>query len=268
MVGELGTDRAAAGALPRYFGLVVLLTLPFLVVGAVSGAQVVPGVPLAGLAVVCPVLAAVVCAYRDGRGAAVRALLARSVDARRITRKAWYAPVLLLYPALLAISYLVLRLRGVAVPVPEIGPGALVLALVFFVAALGEELGWSGYAQEALLSRGWSAPVAGLLLGAFWAAWHWVALLEVGRPVAWIAWWSLGTVAQRVIMVWLFVHTGRSVFAMALFHMVLNLGWQLFPVQGSYFDQPTVAVLLAVVAIAVSVVRRPRTTAGDPHVPA
>jgi hypothetical protein len=89
-----------------------------------------------------------------------------------------------------------------------------------------------------------------------------VPLLEVGRPVSWIAWWSLGTVAERVIMVWLFVNTGRSVFAMALFHVMLNLAWQLFPVQGSYFDQPTVAVLLAVVAIGVTVVWGPRTLAG------
>jgi membrane protease YdiL (CAAX protease family) len=140
--------------------------------------------------------------------------------------------------------------------------GSLVLVLVLFVLALCEELGWSGYAQEALLRRGRPALTVGLLVGAVWAAWHWVPLLQVGRPLSWIAWWSLGTVAQRVIMVWLFVNTGRSVFAMALFHMVLNLGWQLFPVQGSYYDQPTVAVLMAVVAVVVTAGWGPRTLAG------
>jgi hypothetical protein len=82
------------------------------------------------------------------------------------------------------------------------------------------------------------------------------------RAGAAIAWWSLSTVAARVVMVWLFANTGRSVFAMALFHAVLNLGWQLFPVRGSYFDQPAVAVLMAAVALVVALLWGPRSLAG------
>jgi membrane protease YdiL (CAAX protease family) len=246
-------DRAAL----RFYVVVLLLTAPFYLLGWLSAAQLVPGVPLGGLAVVCPALAAVICTHRERGGPGVRVLLARSFDARRIARKAWYLPVLLLYPAVLAISYAVLRLRGVDVPAPQVGPTAVLLAVGFFVGALGEELGWSGYAVEALLRRR-NALTAGLLVGAGWAVWHWVPLLQVGRSPVWIAWWTLGTVAARVIMVWLFVNTGHSVFAMALFHMVLNLGWQLFPVQGSYFDQPTVAVLMAAVAVLVTLGWRTR----------
>src|SRR3954449_2784622 len=57
--GELRMpDADPAGRSPlRFFLLVFLLTVPFLVLGALNDGQIVPGVPLAGLAVVCPVLA-------------------------------------------------------------------------------------------------------------------------------------------------------------------------------------------------------------------
>jgi hypothetical protein len=57
-----------------------------------------------------------------------------------------------------------------------------------------------------------------------WAVWHWVPLLQVGWSVPWIAWWTLCSVAVRVVMVWLFVNTGRSVFAMALFRAAQHRG--------------------------------------------
>ena len=52
----------------------------------------------------------------------------------------------------------------------------------------------------------------------------------------WITWWTLATVSLRVIMVWLYLHGGASVFAVALFHATSNLSWQLFPVHGSRYD--------------------------------
>jgi membrane protease YdiL (CAAX protease family) len=236
----------------RFFVLVFLLTVPFLVVDAVSDGQIVPGVPLAGFAFVCPALAAVIRVHHERGAAGVRALLRRCVDARRV-RAVWYLPVLLLFPAVVALSYGWLRLRGVDLPAPDIALGpTLLLALGFLVGALCEELGWSGYALEPLQRR-YGALAAALLIGAVWAVWHWVSLLDVGRSVSWIAWWSLLTVAARVVMVWLYDRAGPSVFAMALFHMTLNLAWQLFPVSGSHYDQPSVAVLMAAVAVAVAV---------------
>ncbi|GAA2208061.1 hypothetical protein GCM10009850_035190 [Nonomuraea monospora] len=224
--------------------------MPFLALDALAEGQLVPGVPLAGLAVVCPAAAAAILEHRRGGGAAVRALLRRSFDFRRVPATAWYVPVLLLYPAVVVASYFVLRLTGSHVPEPSFSlTTTLLLAAGFFAAALCEELGWSGYATQPLLQR-WGVLRAGLVVGAAWAVWHWGALLQVGRSVPWIAWWSLGTVAMRLIMVWLFAHLGGSVFAMVLFHMTSNLAWQLFPVSGSHFNVPLVAVMTVVVAAA------------------
>ncbi|GIH96337.1 CPBP family intramembrane glutamic endopeptidase [Planobispora siamensis] len=243
---------ARSGKSPRaFFLLVFALTVPFLALGAVSDAQILPGIPLTGLAFVCPAVAAVVLSYREGGIAGVRALPARSSGSRRAVVKTWYLPVLLLYPAVVAASFLLLRLTGTAVPDPRISPvPTLLLVLGFLVAAWCEELGWSGYATQPLQER-WGAVRAGLILGSVWAVWHWVPLLQVQRPVSWIAWWSLNTVAARVIMVWLFNHTGRGVPAMALFHMTLNVAWQLFPVNGSHFSMPLVAALMTAVAVVV-----------------
>ncbi|MEV0353493.1 CPBP family intramembrane glutamic endopeptidase [Nonomuraea sp. NPDC050680] len=242
-----------------FFALVFLLTIPFLAFHVVSQAQILPGLPLAAFAIVCPVVAAMILEYRRGGPASVGALLRRSFDFRRIKAKGWYVPVLVLYPAVLVVSFVYLRLSGTYVPAPQISVvSALALGAGFLVGAFCEELGWSGYAVESLQER-WGAPGAALIVGTVWAVWHWAALLQAHRSVSWIAWWSLATVAARVIMVWLYNNTGRSVFTMALFHMILNLGWQLFPIQGSYFDQPSVAVIMAVVAIVIAVLWEPGT---------
>jgi hypothetical protein len=152
-----------------------------------------------------------------------------------------------------------MRWTGVPVPAPQFdGLTTIVLFLVFFVAALGEELGWSGYAIDPMQAR-WGALTASIMLGLVWAALHYIPLLQVGRSAAWIAWWSLGTVAMRVVMVWLYNNTGRSVFAMTLFHAMANLAWQLFPVQGSYFDPRIHGLIFAVIAAVVAIIWGPRT---------
>lgn len=127
----------------------------------------------------------------------------------------------------------------------------------FFVAALGEELGWSGYAIGPMQVR-WGALKASIILGVVLAAFHYVALVQAHRSVAWIAWWTLYIVAGRVIMVWIYNNTEKSVFGMALFHMMINASWQLFPVSGSYFDPRVTGLILATIAVIVVIVAKPQ----------
>ena len=98
-------------------------------------------------------------------------------------------------------------------------------------------------------------------MGLVWAVFHYVALLQAHRSLVWIAWWSLWTVALRVIIVWLYNNTGKSVFAAALFHTTINVAWQLFPIQGSFFDPRVTGAITALVAGTVVVVWGPRTLA-------
>ena len=239
--------------------LVFALSAPFWLIGAVFNLQLLPGLPLSALGAVCPLLAAMVLVHHESQRAGVVALLKRAFDFQRIPTMAWYLPMMLLMPAVSLAVYGLMRWGGSPVPAPQFHALSTVLMfLAFFAGALGEELGWSGYAIDPMQQR-WHALPASLVLGLVNALWHIVPLLQAQRPLVWIAWWCLYAVAARVLIVWLYNHTGKSVFAAALFHTTLNLSWMLFPVQGSFFDVRLAALVLSLVAvIAVVVSGQPR----------
>src|SRR5450755_4741234 len=85
--------------------LVFALSVPFWVIGALTGIQLSPGVPVAAVMFVCPATAAIILVYRRNHAAGVIALLKRSFDYQRIGAKAWYAPILLLMPGVSMFSY-------------------------------------------------------------------------------------------------------------------------------------------------------------------
>ncbi|HZK54131.1 MAG TPA: hypothetical protein VFC84_08065 [Desulfosporosinus sp.] len=53
----------------------------------------------------------------------------------------------------------------------------------------------------------------------------------------------------------------KSVFAVALFHMMFNVTWQLFPINGSYYDPRISGTIFAFVAVIIIVIWEPRTLA-------
>ncbi len=239
--------------------LVFVLSIPFWMAGTLNGLQLLPGLPVAALMFVCPVTAALILVYGENKTAGVIALLKRSFDYKRIRAKVWYAPILLLMPGAMIVSYELMRLMGVPLPTPQIPVLATAaMFITFFIAALGEELGWSVYIIDPMQDR-WRALPAGVLLGLVWAAWHIIALVQAHRSPTWIAWWCLGTAAMRVVMVWLYNNTGKSVFAVALFHTTSNVTWQLFPIHGSYYDLRVTGLIMTFVAAIVTVVWGPRS---------
>lgn len=246
---ELNTEKPNRSII-QFFLLAFALIIPFWGIGGVTGLELLPGLPVAALGTFCPAAAAAILVYRDGRGAGIVALLKRSVD---LKSKIWLAPTLLLMPAVMTLSFGVLRLSGVQVPAPQITLiYALILSVAFFIGALGEELGWSGYAIDPMQAR-WGALGASIMMGSIWAVYHYVGLAQAHRSLTWVAGWTLGTLALRVIIVWLYNNGGRSVLAAALFHMTINVTWQLFPVNGSYYD-PGVTGLISAVVAAIAVV--------------
>ncbi len=257
-----------------FFVLVIALSAPFWWLGSVSDLQLMPGLSVSALMTFCPMFAALLLVRRESGMAGVRGLVKRSVDFRRITDKRWYLPILLLMPAVSVVVYGLMR--ALDLPLPDsTAPAqsikqwladlpvvpALLMFAAFFVGALGEELGWSGYVLDPLQRR-WTALQSGLILGAVSVAWHLVPLLVLHRAPAWIAWWCLYAVAARVLIVWLFNNTGSSVFAVALFHATLNLSFVLFPVNGSHFDMRLGGIVMACAAAMVIALWGPRTLAG------
>jgi uncharacterized protein len=68
-------------------------------------------------------------------------------------------------------------------------------------------------------------------------------------------------VAARILIVWLYNNTGKSVFAVALFHATLNLTWMLVPVHGSHFAMRLGGLGRVFTAAIVTVVWGPATLA-------
>jgi membrane protease YdiL (CAAX protease family) len=245
----------------KFFLLVFGLSTPFWLIGAVTGLQLLPGLPVSSLMVCCPLLAALILVYRENKTAGVTELLKRSFDFKRIRAKVWYVPTVLLMPGVMVLSYGLMRLMGSQLPTPQFPVLAtLAMFLVSFIAALGEELGWSGYVTDPMQDR-WNALRASILLGLVWALWHIVPLVQAHRPPTWIGWQCLCLVAERVLFVWLYNNTGKSVFATAVFHATANLSWQLFPINGSFYDPRITGLIITFAAAIVTVVWEPRTLA-------
>lgn len=243
----------------RFFALVLALSTPFWMLGAMTRPQLLPGLSVTALMAFCPLTVAAILVYKNSGIPGVIALLKRSFDFRRISAKRWYLPIILLMPGLTALSIGWLQFAGMPLPTlrfPVVS--GLVIFATFFIGALGEELGWSGYITDPLQNR-FGALGASLLLGMVWAAWHIVPHLQAHRSVAWIGWYALFTVATRVVLVWLFNNTGKSVFGAALFHAMLNLSWFLFP--DEYFDPRIAGLIMAAVAAVVVFVWGPKTLA-------
>jgi hypothetical protein len=234
----------------KFFLLVFALAIPFYMAGALASYQLLPGVPLSGLGVLCPVGAAAILVYYRQGIAGVKQLLKRS-----------FVPLTFLMPCVMVLSYVVMRLTGLQLPTPQFSVvKPFILFAVLFIPALCEELGWSGYAINPLQDR-FGALKASILIGVIWAVWHFIPLLQAHRSWVFIAWWSLGTVAARIIIVWLYNNTGKSVFVAAFFHTMMNLTWQLFPVNGSYYDPHVTGLIMVLVATIVTFVWGPRTLA-------
>jgi len=238
-------------ALPwAFFLLLLLLSVPFWWFGAYGGRLPFANfLPVSALMTVVPMIAALVLVHRESGATGSAAFLRQALDFGTIKGVGWILAALLLMPAVFVLQYGVLRVSGAALADPQFFPIAEILAffLMFFVGAIGEELGWQGYAFARLRDR-WSALATGLILGVVWALWHVIPFAEMGRSGDWIVWHCLSTVAMRVIIVWLFVNTGQSVFVAVLFHTMSNMPYGVLSNYGSYYD-PLVAFLILVTVV-------------------
>lgn len=237
-----------------FLALAFLLSVPWWVAG---GRPLPVGVrlPTSALTIVNPLLAAGALTLRRSGWRGLRALLARAVDAQRVTHPAWFLPPLFLYPLIGVLSYAVMRLAGRSLPAPGAvrwGEAPVYLA-GFLLAGAAEELGWMGYALEPMQRR-WGALRAAVVLGIAWGLFHLVPDIQNGRPAGWIVAQRLSGVAFRILMVWVFNNAGGSVLTAILFHATNNLAWAMFPVYGSHYD-PLLTLLLTLPVLAWALAR-------------
>jgi hypothetical protein len=88
-----------------------------------------------------------------------------------------------------------------------------------------------------------------------------VPFAESHRSTAWIVWQTLGMIPFRILIVWIFNNTGRSVFAAIVFHASSNVSQFLFPNYGPHYDPFIPGLILALTAAGVTVLWGPETLA-------
>lgn len=131
---------------------------------------------------------------------------------------------------------------------------------MYFIAATAEELGWSGYAIDPMQNR-WGALKASVILGVVWQIWHIIGDVQAHNTATWIVWHSLYSVGLRILIVWVYNNTGKSVFAAILVHTTDNVSWSLFPNYGSHYDPFIAFIITAVTAAIVTFLWGPKTLA-------
>jgi membrane protease YdiL (CAAX protease family) len=139
----------------------------------------------------------------------------------------WYV-MLMLGPLTLAGGMVALN-AFVGGPAINVGVALLtvMITLVFFIfpgSALGEEIGWRGYALPRLQYRR-SALSASLILGVIWAFYH-LPLFFTGqafRSPSILVPFIISTIALSVILTWVYNSTGGSLLMVVLLHATANL---------------------------------------------
>ncbi|MBC7888608.1 MAG: CPBP family intramembrane metalloprotease [Ferruginibacter sp.] len=200
----------------------------------------------------CPLLAAALLVYQKRKFQGVKELLKLSFDFKKIKDKKWYIPIVFLMPFIAVLSYGYVKMTGGILPESKISLlSVLIFFLVFFIGAIGEEVGWSGYVIDPLQNR-YGAFKASLIVGFVWAIWHIIPYYQTHQTTNWIVWQCMGTVFLRIIMVWIFNNTRKCVFAMVLFHTMINISPYLIPNYGSHYDPFIFSILVMITAITIT----------------
>jgi membrane protease YdiL (CAAX protease family) len=253
----MNTNTSKNRSLLNFSLLEFALSIPFWTLNALAGAGVIPNLQMLNASwSLTPMMAAVILIYREDGKAGVKELFKRSFDYKRIKSKIWYLPVLLLEPFIVFVQYGLALLKGIPAPAPQFTWLVPLAYIGFFFGVFAEELGWMGYALDPMQER-WSGLKSSIILGIMWATFHAPVWVLVGASFYWAFWQFIYVVATRVLFIWLYNNTGKSLFAIALIHPGMGIYWYLWPVSAnlgipSFYDPRNLALTAIVLATIVT----------------
>lgn len=260
MKQDLGKSILKTSAAPRksplkVFVLVFVLATPFWLLNAIVGNIGSLKVPVTDLALAfVPLTAATILVYREEGFAGVNSLLKRIFDYKKINKKIWYLPLIFLVPLIYLVLITIKRLTGNYAVADNHIIRLPLLLIIFFALAAGEETGWMGYAIDPMQDR-WGAIVASIILAIPWWLGHFPSIIHIGGTRADLTWWLLGALAIRILIVWLYNNTGKSLFVAILFHTLINVGRSVsYPTVGSHYNPTYQSVGYLIFSIAALIV--------------
>lgn len=136
------------------------------------------------------------------------------------------------------------------------------------LAGFFEEIGWSGFATPRLLQK-YSIVTGGLLLGVLWGVWHGMAGFMGSTPgqeafwlVEFILFWVVTLTAYRILMTWVYSHTGSILVAQIMHAFFTGTLVAVLPVlaqrQTLVYEVIFAACLWGLVAVVAIAYRRPQ----------
>jgi membrane protease YdiL (CAAX protease family) len=203
----------------------------FIAVGPTTDMSVVELPPAALLSMVAgPIVACILMIGLVHGKAGYRELLSRLLRWRVEAR--WYAVALLTAPLVIAAVLLGLSLVSPAflpgiVTADDKVPFLLFNLFVALVAGFVEEIGWTGFAVPALRRR-YGVFATGLIVGVVWGFWHFLGNVMAAETVSGTLSLSVylplilfellvgSLVAFRMLMVWVYDHTGSLLVAVLM----------------------------------------------------
>jgi membrane protease YdiL (CAAX protease family) len=213
----------------KFLILLFCLSLPCWVLGGIYDVQIFPGLKLFQLPLAMPMVAALILVYSEAGKDGVLALLKRTFDYRKFKPLIWLLPVLFVYPSIGLLNNWLQSFSGISIPPPHFSFSVFLVYCTVFFMTYGEEIGLTGYALDPMQER-YSALRSGIYLGLVWAGYHIPGFVISGYySFAWICWQALYIVATRVLFVWVYNNSGKSLFSMALFHWTFGLFWSFWP---------------------------------------
>ncbi len=186
----------------------------------------------------------------------------RLLNFRLIKPKYWLAILLIMPITLLlatAISILFGQSTGQFSISPEfaiIGPQAVTVLIILFLAPTFEELGWRGYGVDSL-RKGNSLFKATMIYALLWNLWH-LPLFAINgyyhnelihMNLIYAANFIVSLIPPSILMNWIFYKNGRSIIAIILFHFMLNLFSVLL--QTEQFTKCIITIILLIISAVV-----------------
>ncbi len=250
---SLRGSQTKNGTAALFFGLVLLLSMPFYALGLLHfSLPFAEALPLSALLALVPAIAALGLVARHSGVAAAGGFFKSAFTIGGTPNAGWVILALGFMPAAFALTAGLIWLSGAALPpVHWLSASAIIPAFaLFFLGAVGEELGWQGYATPRLIKR-YSPLQTALIIGVVWALWHIIPFALMGRNGMWIFWQGGTMVLMRIIIVWLAMNTHRSILVAVLFHMMSNSVWGIFTDFAPYYDPMLMCVVLLAPVIAI-----------------
>lgn len=99
------------------------------------------------------------------------------------------------------------------------------ILIVNFLMNMWEEIGWRGYALPALQKKH-NALISSLIVGGFWALWHWPHFAVKDNVMAVnyhnYLWFAVFILLYSISYTWLYNYTNGSLFTVSLYHASTN----------------------------------------------